>query len=93
MDQELIIFPSLSLRLQMVIQKLVPAIQKLVPASQKLPAIQKQSPAIQKLSAIQMLLVLRAACCLEEGILLEDLEKRAGRKAGLEEGLEEGGLA
>ena len=46
----------------MVIQKLVPAIQKLVPASQKLPAIQKLLPAsaIQKLSAIQMLLVLRA---------------------------------
>ena len=55
-------FPISNLwRLQLIIQKLVPAIQKLVPASQKLlPAIQKLLPAIQKLSAIQMLLVLRA---------------------------------
>ena len=85
-------FPISNLwRLQLVIQKLVPAIQKLIPASQKLlPAIQS---CFQKLSAIQMLLVLRAHFCLEKGIALEDLEKGAGRKAGLEEGLEEGGLA
>ena len=52
MDQELIIFPSLSLRLQMVIQKLVPAIQKLVPASQKLPAARSDPEALSHPDAV-----------------------------------------
>ena len=97
-------FPISNLwRLQLVIQKLVPAIQKLVPASQKLPAIQKLLPAIQKLSAIQMLLVLRARLLFGRRNHTGRLGKRSrtqsriGRRTGrrrtglrkLETGLEE----
>ena len=65
---------------QMVIQKLVPAI------------IQKLLPAIQKLSAIQMLLVLRARLLFGGRRNHTKKKKGAGRKAGRRTGRRRTGL-